>query len=425
MTVVFLIGCLRNKSEAVPAEVGAIIIILWGLVPSTELSHLASMLSGPFLMIVSTFIMAAVLDSIGFYRKIYTQILHSSQSSGILLYWYLLLFCFLMTMLFNPYSSIWFTTPVILQLTNALRLQPHQQFPYLLSGVLICMLSGTPIGISSMQSLWNLDMNGLDWTSYSMLLVSSILAASCSVLMLFLCFYKVLPKHLDVPISMSILSTRAPIRHGYYRLKTVARWIDEEDAATQAQLTPNVGNHDFPNTCLFRLCAAVVIISKAAVLLGMEQGMPGEWFALSGAVLIIVIGWLQTGVGGTLSIMKHIPWQLMIICWSTLFIVYAFELSGITTALWSLLKELPLTVQLQISLGMEVHSSAISRIISPASLILVGALTITGTFVSWMLALRQNHTIISWKPYIKVICIILPVGLMINLICIYVWIRLI
>ncbi|MNQ99768.1 Arsenical pump membrane protein [compost metagenome] len=54
----------------------------------------------------------------------------------------------------------------------------------------------------------------------------------------------------------------------------------------------------------------------------------------------------------------------------------------------------------------------------------IGALlTPVGTLATllWMYILKNNHIHISWKQYMKVTIIVIPIGLIVSLISLYVW----
>lgn len=58
-----------------------------------------------------------------------------------------------MTLLFNNDGRILITTPIFILLLKNLRLKPHEQIPYLLSGALIATASSAPIGVSNIVNL--------------------------------------------------------------------------------------------------------------------------------------------------------------------------------------------------------------------------------------------------------------------------------
>lgn len=58
-----------------------------------------------------------------------------------------------MTLLFNNDGSILITTPILILLLKNLKLKPHQQIPYLLSGALTATASSASIGVSNIVNL--------------------------------------------------------------------------------------------------------------------------------------------------------------------------------------------------------------------------------------------------------------------------------
>ncbi|PJI52140.1 hypothetical protein CTI14_47435, partial [Methylobacterium radiotolerans] len=94
--------------------------------------------------ILSTIVMSIILESIGFFRWAAVNLACKARGSGILLFWYINLLCFLMTLFFNNDGSILITTPIIIQTLTLLNLKNRQKIPYLLSGALIATGSSAP-----------------------------------------------------------------------------------------------------------------------------------------------------------------------------------------------------------------------------------------------------------------------------------------
>jgi len=94
--------------------------------------------------------MAIVLDSIGFFRWAAFNLVKRVNGSGVSLYWYTNLLCFLMTVFFNNDGSILITTPIIIYMVTILKLERHQQFAYLVSGALVATASSAPIAVSNL-----------------------------------------------------------------------------------------------------------------------------------------------------------------------------------------------------------------------------------------------------------------------------------
>src|SRR6202030_424492 len=152
-TVVFILWRPRGINEAVPAAIGALIVLLSGSVSLSDLGVIGNTISGAAITILATIVMAIVLESFGFFHWVAEKLATKAKGSGIRLFWYINLLCFLMTLLFNNDGSILITTPILVMLLNNMGLKNHQKIPYLLSGGVIATASSAPIGVSNIVNL--------------------------------------------------------------------------------------------------------------------------------------------------------------------------------------------------------------------------------------------------------------------------------
>ena len=143
----------KGLNEAWPASIGAVIVLLAGIVSQADIMDIISKIGGASITIIATIVMAVILESFGFFNWAAARLANLAKGSGYRLYWYIQLLCFLMTLLFNNDGSILITTPILILLLHNLRLKPHQQIPYLLSGALIATASSAPIGVSNIVNL--------------------------------------------------------------------------------------------------------------------------------------------------------------------------------------------------------------------------------------------------------------------------------
>jgi arsenical pump membrane protein len=143
----------RGSNEAGPASIGATIILLTEMVSRGDILDIISKIEGASITIITTIVMAVILESSGFFHWSAARLVNLAKGSGYRLYWYIQLLCFLMTLLFYNDGSILITIPILIFLLKNLRLKPHQQIPYLLSGALIATASSVPIGVSNIVNL--------------------------------------------------------------------------------------------------------------------------------------------------------------------------------------------------------------------------------------------------------------------------------
>src|SRR3954454_22593065 len=153
VTLGFILWRPRGINEAIPAAIGAVIVILSGSVSLSDLGIISNTISGAAITIMATIVMAIVLESFGFFNWVAEKLAAKANGSGIRLFWYVNLLCFLMTLFFNNDGSILITTPILVMLLNNMGLKNHQKIPYLLSGGLIATASSAPIGVSNILNL--------------------------------------------------------------------------------------------------------------------------------------------------------------------------------------------------------------------------------------------------------------------------------
>lgn len=127
-TLVFILWRPKGINEAIPAAIGALIVFLSGSVSFSDLGVITETISGAAITIMATIVMAIVLESFGFFNWVAVKLAEISKGSGVRLFWYVNLLCFLMTLFFNNDGSILITTPILVMLLNNMGLKNHQKF---------------------------------------------------------------------------------------------------------------------------------------------------------------------------------------------------------------------------------------------------------------------------------------------------------
>ena len=197
LTVILILWRPNDLNEAIPATVGAILVVLSGSVSIADLGKIGNTISGAAITIMATIVMANVLESFGFFYWAAEGLAARAKGSGIRLFWFVNLLCFLMTLMFNNDGSILITTPILLILLDKLGLKNHEKMPYLLSGALIATASSTPIGVSNIVNLIAIKIVGMTLYMHTlMMFVPATLGLLFLVSLLFLRFYRRLPRKL-------------------------------------------------------------------------------------------------------------------------------------------------------------------------------------------------------------------------------------
>lgn len=93
-TIMFIIWRPRGINEAVPAGIGAGLLIIAGIVPLGDTLYILDTVKGAVITILSTIMMSLVLDSIGFFRWTAFNMIRWAKGSGTLLFFLHLLALF-------------------------------------------------------------------------------------------------------------------------------------------------------------------------------------------------------------------------------------------------------------------------------------------------------------------------------------------
>ncbi len=432
-TILFMLWRPFGLNETVPTSVGAAAVLLLGIVPLMDVVHIFSIVRGASLTILSTIMMSLVLESIGFFRWIALNIVRKSRNSGRRLFVYTNLLCFFMTMFFNNDGSILITTPIIIHIITILKLKPHQKFPYLISGALIATAASAPIAISNISNLIALKIVDLSLNSYiQMLFVPSMIGIFFISLLLYMYFRKDLPKKLPV---VQLQWNRA--NANYVKSHPLKESQEEVDWG------------------LFRTSIAIVVVTRAAFFVLSPLGVPLEWIGLFGAVVLIFYRWLKTGIG-LKDIYKKTPWHILLFAFNMYVLVYGLKNVGLNDLLVDNLSTFVADGPLHAIFGMGILLTIMSNLFNNLPAVMIGTLSIldmgldplllqvaylanvigsdigslltpVGTLATliWMFLLKKNGIQLSWGRYLKVTILVIPIGLVVSLIALYVWVMII
>lgn len=451
LTVTFLVWRPNELNESIPPAIGAIIVFVTGVVSLSDLSTIFGVVSGASITIISTIVMSIVLESIGFFRYVAYNLVKRANGSGVALFWYVNLLCFLMTMFFNNDGSILITTPIIIQIMSILNLKYHEKIPFLLSGALIATASSAPIGVSNLANLIALKIVGLDLNTYALLMfVPSITGLLFIAWMLYLFFRKDIPK--KIPVLQQMLDYHHAVPRGFYSLSTIERWVGHSLKQKIAVFHP-LGDQDpiSVDWPLFHRCLAVVILTRLGFYIGAPLGIPTEWIAMVGALLLILFRWYRTR-SGIMDIVKKTPWHIILFAFSLYIIVYALKNVGLTDMLVHILQSTIVTSHFQAIFTMGMLLTVMSNFLNNLPSVMVGTLALTqmnldlstiqisylaniigsdiGSLISpmgtlatliWMFLLRTSGIPFTWKQYLRVSIFVIPPGLLISLLFLYLW----
>ncbi|ARU62816.1 arsenic transporter [Tumebacillus avium] len=412
----------HQLNEAVPAVAGAALMLLIGAVPMSDLGQILQTVSGAAVTIIATIVMANVLESLAFFSWIADRLAVRARGSGLRLFWYTNLLCFLMTLFFNNDGSILITTPILLILLKQLGLKPHQQIPYLVSGALIATASSAPIGVSNIVNLIALQVVGMDlYMQTAMMFVPATAGLLLMVVLLLAIFKRDIPKQL-----------RALPPHISLRL-----------ASPQQQQKSRFMLKIF----LF------VIVVRVSLFVGSYFGIPVEVMAAGGALVLLIWRWAYMKIPPN-DLWKKTPWHIFAFAFGMYVQIYALHNIGLTQLIIDHLQPLMSDNRLDAILLMGGLVTAMSSLFNNHPALMIGTLALTGMSLDpltrqvaylasvigsdvgslllpigtlatliWMHLLHRAKVKLSWWSYLRITMLVIPPTLIFTMVSLYVWIE--
>lgn len=433
-TIIFMLWRPLDINETIPTTIGAGIVLIVGIVSWTDIVDIVDIVSGPALTILSTIMMSIVLESIGFFKWVAINIVQRSKGSGIRLYLYTNLLCFLMTMLFNNDGSILITTPIIIRIIQLLKFKPHQMFPYLISGALIATAASAPIAVSNISNLIALEIVGLSLNSYvAMMFVPSMIGILVIGWLLFLYFKKDIPKAFS-----SILFKRANPHSAYLYTHPLDTSSHEEEMDWK----------------MFKICLLIIVTTRVAFFALSPFGISLEFVGLLGASILIAYRWIRKGTGIT-DVVKNTPWKIFLFAFNMYVLVYGLKNVGLNDFIVSSIEKVVAQDALQATIIMGMLSTVLSNLVNNLPAVMINTMAIVdmdldpliaqiaylanvigsdigalltpiGTLATliWMFELKKYGVKVTWGKYLKVTLLVIPIGLFVSLFSLYLWIML-
>ncbi|WP_409347333.1 arsenic transporter [Paenibacillus sp. MBLB4367] len=433
LTMVLVLWRPRGINEAIPATVGALLVLASGSVTIADLGTIGETIGGAAITIMATIVMAIVLESFGFFVWAAEGLAARAKGDGIRLFWYVNLICFLMTLFFNNDGSILITTPILLILLKNLGLKNHQKIPYLLSGALVATASSAPIGVSNIVNLIALKIVGMDLYMHTlMMFVPATLGLIFLVFLLFLCFYKQLPRKLQPPARG--IPFQGPGKHPL------------GPQASQSIFLPENRDKFMRNLLLF------VFSIRVSLFVASYLHIPIEIVAVFGSAVLLLWRWYYLKVT-PVDMLKKTPWHILVFAFGMYVIIYGLNNIGLTEWLVRVIQPMIHGDLLNASLMMGGLLSVMSIFFNNHPALMIGTLTLTsmhldpltlkiaylasvigsdvgslllpiGTLASliWLHILRQHHVKVAWKDYVKVTIIAIPASVVFTLVCLAFWV---
>ncbi|HJV17885.1 MAG TPA: arsenic transporter [Bacillales bacterium] len=434
LTMFFIFWRPKGINEAIPSTIGAIVVMFSGSISMANLLDISSKVSGAAITIVSTLVMAIVLESFGFFYWITAVLANYSKGSGIRLFWLTNLLCFLMTVLFNNDGSILITTPILILLLKNYHLKNHQKIPYLISGALIATASSAPIGVSNIVNLIALKIIGMDlYLQTTMMLVPGILGLLFLSGMLFVVFHRDIPK----------------------KLPNLILSFDFKDKPSHPLQIERIPSEIKKQMRLMKWILLFVLFLRISLFIASYMGIPIEIVAFLGSLLLLIWRWYYLKISPK-DMFKKTPWHIFGFAFTMYIIIYGLNNIGLTDLLVRYFEPMIDGSLLKASLFMGGLLTVLSNLFNNHPALMIGTLTLTnmgldpitvktvylaniigsdigslllpiGTLATliWMHILKRERVKLSWLTYFKTTIIVIPPTVIFTLIALYAWIELI
>jgi len=450
LTLTLLLWRPNDLNEAIPATGGAILVFFSGSVSIADLGKIGSTISGAAITIMATIVMANVLESFGFFDWAAEGLAARAKGSGIRLFWYVNLLCFLMTLLFNNDGSILIMTPILIILLEHFKLKNHEKIPYLLSGALIATASSAPIGVSNIVNLIALKIVGMTlYMNTIMMFVPATLGLLLLVGLLFLRFYRQLPRKLPSK-KIHLGPSLVPAHHPPHKpMNRTVHHTNHHPATSPRIQTLSLEKN---RNKLMRNILLFVFLVRISIFVASYRGIPIALVAVIGSVLLLGWRWIYAKISPS-DLLKKTPWHVFVFAYGMYVIIYGLNNIGLTNWLITELKPLVTGSLMNASLMMGTLISFMSIFFNNHPALLIGTLTLTnmqldpltlkiaylssvigsdvgslllpsGTLASliWMHILRQHKVKIEWKSYIKVTLLVIPPTVLFTLLILPYWV---
>ncbi|SDW94783.1 arsenic transporter [Paenibacillus sp. CF384] len=416
-----------NVNEAIPATVGAFIVLLTGTVSLGDLGSITETIYGAAITIIATIVMAIVLESFGFFNWAAEILTRKARGSGIRLFWLTNLFCFLMTLFVNNDGSILITTPILLMLLKSMGLKNHQKIPYLLSGALIATASSAPIGVSNIVNLIALKIVHMDlYMQTAMMFVPAFLGLLFMALLLFAIFYRTLPKKLPEMQPWKMTPGSHPLKGEAPKKNHNAKFMR--------------------NVLIFVFCVRISLFVASYLHFSVAV------MAVIGSAFLLAWRWIYLKVP-PVDMLKKTPWYILIFAFGMYVIIYGLRNIGLTEWLIDYLQPLVSGSLLHASVLMGMLLSVMSNLFNNHPALMVGTLTLTnmgldpltlkvaylasvigsdigslllpiGTLatIMWMHIIRKGGVKLKWADYLKVTVLVIPITVLFTLVLLTYWV---
>ena len=453
LTVVLVLWRPGGLHEAVPALLGAVLMFLIGLLDRHDVLRVLAVVLNSAMTIISTFVMAAILEGTGFFRWAADRLLERAAGSGRQLFHLVLAFSACLTLFLNNDGSVLLGTPIFISLVQQLRVSPRVRFGYLLGACLIASAASPPIGISNMANLEAMSLVAISLTDHlrAVVLPALLGLATCWIL-LYAIFNWERPEQYALvqppPPPPPPPPPRPGLRPQRHPVPPHAPIHPAHHPARPGSPVPRTpaGPPSEPDFPFMWFALAVVVVVRLGFFAASLAGIRTYVVAMAGAAILLVAN-MYRRVLNPGAVVRQAPWHVLAFALGMDLVVFGMRNAGATGLLAARLGPLIRSGVLGASFAPGVLTAAISALLNNHPGLIIGALTLTdiadlgrtflhlayasvvlgtdlgalltpvGTLASllWFHILHRQGLRYTWWDYGRVTLVVIPVSFLVAL----------
>lgn len=305
VTLFLIITQPKGLQIGTTAILGAIVALILGVVSINDVLDVTNIVWDATLAFIGIIILSLVLDEIGFFEWCALKMAKFSKGSGIRMFIYSILLGSFVSALFANDGAALILTPILLAKMRILQLSTKTIIAFLLAGGFISDSASLPFVFSNLTNIVTANYFNIGFVDYFLnMIIPFIVSVIASIVFLWLILRKDIPKKVDV------------------------RLLKEPKSVIK-------------NTNLFYFSWFFLAFLLSAYALGDIYKLPISFFALGGALVLLIIASLTKSVNAK-NIIKEAPWQIVWFSIGLYIVVYGLKNAGLTEYLTTILNYLVL-----------------------------------------------------------------------------------